>query len=75
MRWVKRGKTTDRLAGLIEHDETWLEVPRPLPKVRLLSQTLLSDDPAVDLPGSRGNGDFNYDGVADGFDFVTWASY
>ena len=49
VRWVQRGDAGDRIEGLIRHDQDWLEVPRPLPRVRLVSRTQLSHDPARDI--------------------------
>jgi hypothetical protein len=37
------------VAGLVEHHDTWLEVPHPLPRVRLVNGIVASDDPARDL--------------------------
>jgi hypothetical protein len=48
-RWVRRTPATEAIAGLIPHDGDWLEVPRPLPRVRLVSQTVTSSDPAHDI--------------------------
>ena len=49
VRWVKRSETTDAIAGLLEHDARWLEVPEPLERVRLVTQAQASEDPARDI--------------------------
>jgi hypothetical protein len=49
VRWVRRSEATDRIPGLIAHNADWLEVPRPLSRVRLVTQARASDDPAGDL--------------------------
>jgi len=50
VRWVRRGETTADVEGLVEDDERWARVPRPLPRVRMISRVRWSDDPAGDLP-------------------------
>ena len=47
--WVKNGPTTAAIEGLVPHDEDWLEVPRPLNRVRLLEESCQSDDPGRDM--------------------------
>jgi hypothetical protein len=49
VRWVMRGEASDRIPGLIPHDRDWLEVPGPLPRVRLVSRAKPSQDPARDI--------------------------
>jgi len=49
VRWVKRNETTDAIAGLLPHDEQWLEVPKPLERVRLVARAKASSDPARDI--------------------------
>jgi hypothetical protein len=49
VRWVLRGPAADRIAGLVVRDGCWLEVPRPLPYVRLVTQSRQSGDPARDI--------------------------
>lgn len=49
VRWVRRSETTEAIAGLIDRDSHWLEVPNPLARVRLVTGTLPSDGPARDL--------------------------
>ncbi len=39
VRWVRRTEANDRIAGLVPHDDAWLQVPRPLPRVRLATPT------------------------------------
>jgi hypothetical protein len=38
VRWVRRGPETQQIAGLTPRDEDWLEVPDPLPRVRLTAK-------------------------------------
>lgn len=47
--WVRRGSTTNDIVGLIPHDDEWFEASSPLPRVRLVNQTINSDNPAADL--------------------------
>ncbi len=49
VRWVKRGEASDAIQGLLPHDEHWLEVPGPLPRVRLVARARRSEDPARDI--------------------------
>jgi hypothetical protein len=49
VRWVKRSPATAEIEGLAPHDERWLEVPGPLPRVRLVTRTQESANPARDL--------------------------
>ena len=49
VRWVLRGPATDRIEGLAVCDRRWLEVPHPLPYIRLVTQSRQSDDPARDI--------------------------
>jgi hypothetical protein len=35
VQWVANRPHTRKIAGLLEHDDRWLEVPNPLPRVRL----------------------------------------
>ncbi len=49
VRWVRRHETDRPIDGLIPHDTDWLEVPDPLPRVRLVTQTKPSQEPAEDL--------------------------
>ena len=47
--WVQRNSSTAEIAGLKPHGDLWLEVPRPLPRVRLVTQTRTGSDPACDI--------------------------
>ena len=49
VRWVKRGESTDAIEGLSRHDDHWLEVPGPLPRVRLVSSARPTADPAREI--------------------------
>ena len=49
VRWVQRDPSTTMIAGLKPHDDRWLEVPDPLPRVRLVTQTRTSAEPADDI--------------------------
>ena len=49
VRWVKRGEAADKIEGLVRRDRHWLEVPGPLPRVRLVSRSQPSQDPARDI--------------------------
>jgi hypothetical protein len=49
VRWVQRGPSTSDIKGLKPHGTLWLEVPDPLPRVRLLSRTQVTTDPAGDM--------------------------
>jgi len=53
VRWVKRTAATGEIEGLLPHDENWLEVPDPLPRARLVTQAVASDDPARDIQRIR----------------------
>jgi hypothetical protein len=48
-RWVQRNGATASIAGLTPVDQDWLEVSRPLPRVRLVSQVVASGRPAEDI--------------------------
>ena len=47
--WVRNSQTTSAIQGLVPHGEKWLEVPRPLNRVRLLTQARQSNDPERDI--------------------------
>lgn len=49
VRWVQRNSSTAEIAGLMPHDDAWLEVPAPLPRVRLVTRTRTGSDPACDI--------------------------
>jgi hypothetical protein len=48
-RWVHRSPSTSVIAGLTPYDENWMQVPDPLPLVRLVTHVVPSDKPAEDL--------------------------
>lgn len=47
--WVLRRPETETIVGLSTADEHWLAVPDPLPRARLVSQTVAAADAAPDL--------------------------
>ena len=49
VRWVLRGPAADRIEGLAAGDSRWLEVPRPLPYVRLVTHARQSDNVSRDI--------------------------
>jgi hypothetical protein len=49
VRWVRRSTTSAAIAGLLDGDPNWRQVPAPLPRVRLVTRVQASDDPARDL--------------------------
>jgi hypothetical protein len=49
VQWVQRDSSTAQIAGLVPRDDRWLEVPQPLPRVRLVTQTRTGSDPACDI--------------------------
>ena len=49
VRWVRRSTTSSAIAGLLDGDPNWRQVPAPLPRVRLVTRVQASDDPARDL--------------------------
>ena len=49
VRWVQREASTAKIAGLMPRGDRWLEVPHPLPRVRLVTQTRTGSDPACDI--------------------------
>ena len=49
VRWVQRGPTTADILGLKPYDQRWLQVPHPLPRVRLVSFAAASSSPSRDL--------------------------
>ncbi|MGA2063828.1 MAG: hypothetical protein ABSG86_02615 [Thermoguttaceae bacterium] len=48
-RWVLGGPATSSIPGLVPRDGEWLEVPNPLPRVRLIGRVVASQQPAEDL--------------------------
>ena len=49
VRWVQNEPSTAGIAGLKRYDDHWLEVPGPLPRVRLVTQTKTSREINVDI--------------------------
>jgi len=49
VRWVRAHRRSRTIAGLIDRGRPWLEVPAPLPPIRLVSQIRVSRAPAIDL--------------------------
>jgi hypothetical protein len=49
VRWVEKGPTTQDIDGICWRDDSWGEVPNPLPLVRLVSKTFTSSNPQIDL--------------------------
>jgi hypothetical protein len=49
VRWVKRGPSTNEVAGLKPCDNDWLEVPDPLPRVRMVARVQTSNNPGCDM--------------------------
>lgn len=47
--WVKNNNSTEDIEGLTARNDRWLQVPEPLPRVRLVSQSRHSADPAADI--------------------------
>ncbi len=53
VRWVKSDASTSKIAGLQARDKRWLEVPDPLPRVRMVTGTRVGMDPACDIAQIR----------------------
>ena len=51
--WVQRDAATAQIAGLVPRGDDWLEVPDPLPRVRLVTHAVASQDPARDIQQHR----------------------
>jgi hypothetical protein len=49
VRWVRRSRSSATIAGLLDGDRNWRQVPSPLPRARLVARVEPSDDPAHDL--------------------------
>jgi hypothetical protein len=49
VRWVQNDPSTVNIAGLRRYDDRWLEVPNPLPRVRLVTQSKASREPNIDI--------------------------
>jgi hypothetical protein len=47
--WVRQGGAAGNVDGLLPHDPQWREVPRPLPRVRLVGRAEVSANPAADI--------------------------
>ncbi len=47
--WVRREATTSHIPGLVARGDDWLEVPQPLPRVRLVTRAVASRDPGHDI--------------------------
>ncbi len=48
-RWVHRSPSTSGIEGLSPYNENWMQVPDPLPLVRLVTHVVPSEHPAEDL--------------------------
>jgi hypothetical protein len=53
VRWVQRNASTRDVHGLEPCDEHWMEVPNPLPRVRLVSDVRTTNRPARDIAKIR----------------------
>jgi len=49
VRWVQRAPSTSVIAGLKPCNDRWMEVPDPLPRVRLMTRARFTKDPAADI--------------------------
>jgi hypothetical protein len=49
VRWVQRDEATRTIPGLAACNDDWLELPDPLPRVRLVGQVVASDAPGRDI--------------------------
>jgi hypothetical protein len=49
VQWVRRSADTQRIDGLIPHDQHWLRVPETLPRARMITRVHQSDHPANQL--------------------------
>lgn len=49
VRWVRQGPSTTDIANLEPRADGWSEVPDPLPRVRLVTQTKISREPDIDI--------------------------
>lgn len=47
--WVRVNRRTLQIPGLIDRGHSWLAVPDPMPRIRLVNRTCRSSDPARDL--------------------------
>jgi hypothetical protein len=46
---VQRNESTAGIVGLKPYDDRWLQVPQPLPRVRMFTRTKTSKSPAYDI--------------------------
>ena len=53
VRWVRQGPTTQGIDNLRPRSDGWLEVPDPLPRVRLMTRTKTSSEPNIDIARIR----------------------
>lgn len=53
VRWVRQGPSTKDIAHLQPRPNGWLEVPEPLPRARLVTQTKTSREPDIDITRIR----------------------
>jgi hypothetical protein len=49
VRWVESNDSTDDIAGLENYGDPWMEVPHPLPRVRLVTRVQTSAEPSIDI--------------------------
>jgi hypothetical protein len=49
VRWVELNDSTDEIAGLRYDGSRWMEVPQPLPRVRLVTRVQTSAEPSIDI--------------------------
>jgi hypothetical protein len=49
VRWVARNPQTEEIAGLKPFDSSWLEVPKPMPRIRLVTKSNASFRPDRDI--------------------------
>jgi hypothetical protein len=49
VRWVQRNPSTSSIVGLKDYNKHWMEVPSPLPYIRLVTQMRQSNNPAADI--------------------------
>jgi hypothetical protein len=47
--WVQRDAATAHIPGLVARGDQWLEVPEPLPRIRLVTRAVASRDPGRDI--------------------------
>lgn len=49
VKWVRSGSVKQPIPGLVEAVPGWLEVPDPVPRFRLVTRTLVTTRPGVDM--------------------------